>query len=93
MHPTPSWKLRIARLARLAGAVGLSLATLYCLLWVVSSSSMAFVECNGRYELFSSNAQCRQPPLAWLLALVFCVFAVSLAWLGSKLAHRSHNGA
>ena len=83
-----SLRLRIARVFCFASAAVLGLVMLCCLLWVVSSSSMAFTECNGHYELFSSNARCRQPPLAGLLALASCVLAVLLAWFGSRLGKR-----
>ena len=93
-HPKPSPSGHIARLICFVVAVMFGFATLYCLLWIASSSSMAFIECSGRYQLFSSNARCRQPPLAALLALASCVLAVSLVWLGSRLGKRRlHNGA
>ena len=87
-------RVRIARLICFASSIMLGLAMVYCLLWLASSSSMAFAECNGRYELFSSNDRCRQPPLAGLLALGFFMSAVFLAWYGSRLGKsRSHNDA
>ena len=87
-------QLSVARLLCVVAAVGLGLLTLYCLLWLVSSSSMAFAECNGHYGLFSSNARCRQPPFVGLLAVASCVFALVLAWLGAWLGKRHrHNGA
>ena len=57
---------------------------LYCLLWLVSSSSMAFVECNGTYSLFAENARCRQPPLAGLLGLASFLVAVVLVIGGRR---------
>jgi hypothetical protein len=95
-HPTPTYSRssRIARLICFAAAFGLCLVALYCFLWVVSSSGMAFVECNGHYELSSSKARCRQPLVAALLAFVSCVLAVLLVWLGSTLGRRRpHNVA
>ena len=63
-------------------AVVLLLFTGWCLLWVLSSSSMAFTECNGAYELFSSNARCRQPTIAGLLALASLMGAVLAVFIG-----------
>lgn len=63
-------------------AVVLLIASAFCLLWVLSSSSMAFTECKGQYELFADNDRCRQPPLAALLALANLVGAIALAWIG-----------
>lgn len=53
-----------------------------CLLWVLSSSSMAFTECNGAYELLSPNARCRQPAIAGLLALASLLGAVLSVLIG-----------
>ena len=58
----------IARFACCVMAVVLALLALWSLLWVMSSSSMAFTECAGAYELFSPNPRCRQPAIAGLLA-------------------------
>jgi hypothetical protein len=57
---------------------------LWCLLWVVSSSSMAFTECAGAYELFAPNPRCRQPSIAGLLALAGLVGAVFAVVLGRR---------
>lgn len=54
----------------------------WCLLWVLSSSSMAFTECNGAYELLSSKARCRQPAIAGLLALASLLGAALAAFIG-----------
>jgi hypothetical protein len=92
-HSVPL-RLHIACFACFAFATVLVVAALYCLLWVVSSSSMAFTECNGHYELFSSNVRCRQPPLAALLALVFALLAPLLIYVGWRLGRQaSHNVA
>ena len=59
-------------------------ACLFCLLWVVSSSSMAFSACEGKYDLFAENARCRQPPLAAALALVSLVASILVSIVGYK---------
>ena len=93
-EPARASRLRIVRLVCFASAAVLSIAGLYCLLWVISSSSMAFTECNGHYELFSASARCMQPPLAGLLALTCCALAGFLTWFGFRLGKsRAPNGA
>jgi uncharacterized membrane protein len=62
----------------------LVLCSLFCLLWVVSSSSMAFTDCAGSYELFAENQRCRQPSIAGLLALASLVCAVAVGFLGRR---------
>jgi dolichol kinase len=62
----------------------LVLCSLFCLLWVVSSSSMAFTDCAGSYELFAENQRCRQPSVAGLLALVSLVCAVAVGYFGRR---------
>jgi len=55
----------------------------YGLLWGMSSSSLAFVECSGTYGLFASNARCRQPAFAALMfygGLVLAVVASTAVW-------------
>lgn len=69
-------------------AVVLLLCAGWCLLWVVSSSSMAFTECNGAYELLSSNARCRQPSIAGLLALASLLGAVLAMFIGWRFGRR-----
>ena len=61
------------------------LGALWCLLWIVSSSSMAFAECTGKYDLFAENPRCRQPSIAGLLAIASLVCAVVVAFLGRKV--------
>ena len=49
--------LLAAKFARPDTASLLLLFAAWCLLWVFSSSDMAFTECAGSYELFSSNTR------------------------------------
>ena len=78
------------KLSKITGtAAVLFLAALYCSLWVLSSSSMAFTECAGQYALFASNPRCRQPHLAATLAALAGGLAVVLLWLGMRLRRRS----
>nr|WP_315234020.1 hypothetical protein [uncultured Albidiferax sp.] len=55
----------------------------YGLLWGMSSSSLAFVECSGTYSLFAANARCRQPAFAALMfygGLLLAVVACVVVW-------------
>jgi hypothetical protein len=63
----------------------LVLFALWCLLWVMSSSSMAFTDCAGTYELFSPNPRCRQPAVAGLLGLASVIGAVAAMVFGWRL--------
>ena len=68
------WRTTLALLSLLllAGA-------LYSALWVFSSSSLAFSDCDGKYSLFAESFRCRQPPIAAILAVVlFGASVVSL---------------
>ena len=70
-----SMKLRITRgavLALIAAGV-MSLVAAYLLLWTISSSSLAFVDCNGTYAFFATNPRCRIP--AWT-STAFAVAAI-----------------
>ena len=69
-------------------AVLLILFASWCLLWVVSSSTMAFTECAGGYDLFSENPRCRQPSIAGLLALASLLGAVATVLIGRRLRTR-----
>lgn len=60
----------------------------WCLLWVLSSSSMAFTECSGAYDLLSANVRCRQPAIAGLLALVSLLCAAIAVFVGWRLGRR-----
>jgi hypothetical protein len=68
--------VRIARVACLLLAAFFLLLSAYGFLWVLSSSSMAFTECNGGWSLTATNARCRQVPIAALLCLSGLVASV-----------------
>lgn len=65
-------------------AVFFVLTGLYCLLWVMSSYSLAFVDCNGTYSLTAETFRCRQPPLAGLLALASFVLAGLMIYVARR---------
>jgi len=62
----------------------LVLFALWCLLWIISSSSMAFTECVGAWDLFAENPRCRQPSIAGLLALTSTICAVAAVFVGRR---------
>jgi hypothetical protein len=66
----------------------LTVCGLYCALWIFSSADMAFVACNNRFSLFSSNPRCRQPYVAVILATVY----LALALIVALRARRSYKG-
>ena len=74
----------VVRLSFFSLAALLLLFAAWCLLWVFSSSDMAFTECAGNYDLFSSNTRCRQPPIAGLLSLASLILACVCALIGRK---------
>jgi hypothetical protein len=61
-----------------------ALFSLWCLLWVASSSSMAFTDCAGNYDLFAENPRCRQPHIAGLLAFASLLATIVFAFLGRR---------
>jgi hypothetical protein len=62
----------------------LVLFALWCLLWIISSSSMAFTACVDAWELFAENPRCRQPSIAGLLALASTICAVAAVFIGQR---------
>ena len=64
--------LLVSRLVLAILSAILLVAALYSALWVVSSSSLAFAECNGTYSLFADSARCRQPHVAAFRRRVLC---------------------
>ena len=48
-------------------------AALYCGLWILSSSDLAFVACDGKFSLFADSFRCRQPYVALILAIGFLI--------------------
>lgn len=75
---------RMIRLSCYSLAVLFILCGLFCLLWIVSSISLAFADCNGTYSFFTENIRCRQPPIAGLLSLASFLVAVVLFVIGRK---------
>ena len=77
--------LRTAALwtARLLAAL-MFLASLYCAAWAVSSTGLAFQECDGRYELLAKDSRCRQPVLAEILALCLLIASGIIAFAGRR---------
>jgi hypothetical protein len=69
-------------------AMALLLFALWCLLWIASSSSMAFTECANAYELFASNPRCRQPSIAGLLAIASLLGAVIVILVGRRFREK-----
>ena len=70
----------VVRLLFRTTATAFLMACAYCLLWVASSADLAFLVCDGKYDLFAANPRCRQPVVAGLLALVFLSGAIC-AWV------------
>jgi hypothetical protein len=60
------------------------------LAWTFSSSSLAFVDCNGTYSFFAELPRCRVP--AWVSALfvVFALLGLLLVAVGVVQRRRSH---
>jgi hypothetical protein len=61
-----------------AGAVLALLASGYCVLWIVSSASLACASCNCHFSLLAPSFRCRQPYVALLLSVAFLIVAVVL---------------
>lgn len=70
-------------------AVMLVLFSLWCMLWIVSSFSMAFTECANAYELFALNPRCRQPAIAGLLAIASLLGTVVVALVGRRFREKT----
>ena len=67
------------------------LASGYGLLWVFSSSSLAFIPCNGEYSFFHNEFRCRQPYYAFIMWVVFGVISLALFILGVKRIKQLRN--
>jgi hypothetical protein len=70
----------------------LLLSGLYCVLWLVASSSLACVACNCSYSLFAENLRCRQPALAGILALASFAGAAALIFWGRSFRTDASQG-
>jgi hypothetical protein len=77
--------LLISRLVLAILSALLLAAAIYAAPWVVSSSSLAFAECNGTYSLFADSARCRQPHVAALFTVVFFVASIVSMYSRSRL--------
>lgn len=66
---------RAGQIVSLIVAAVSTVAGLYCVLWIFSAADMAFVECDGKYSLFSPIPRCRQPNIAMILATVLLALA------------------
>jgi hypothetical protein len=63
--------------ARIVAAL-LFFASFYCVLWIVSSASLACTACNCEYSLFAPTFRCRQPYIAMILAGAFFIAAIMI---------------
>ena len=75
------WTCRIA-------AVLLAIGALFCFSWALSSSSLAFVPCDGRFELSSTDMRCRQPVWAEVFAGGCLLVAFALAVVSTRVGSR-----
>ncbi len=66
----------------------LFIAAWFCLMWVFSSSSLAFIPCNGQYSLFHETYQCRQPGIALILWLLTGATSLLTAYFGIKFSNK-----
>lgn len=62
---------------------------LYCALWLLSSSSLASLDCAGQWSLSHPNFRCRQPNLALLGMLISSTLAALAILLGLKAGKRA----
>ncbi len=67
-----------------AGVAVLLLGAVYCLLWVLSSASLACTACNCDYSFFAEQPRCRQPYIAAALSVALLLAAVALALLARR---------
>ncbi len=77
-------RTHIARMACFIASIVFVLVSGWSLVWVFSSSDMAFAACNGSFSLFALNFRCRQPHIAMLLSFVSFLFAVGAFILGKR---------
>ena len=59
-------------------------ASLFCVMWIFSSYSMAFSECAGTYDLFAVKPRCRQPAIAAILATCTFVASVVMPYIAKR---------
>ena len=80
-----------SRLLLAIGSAVLLAGAIYSALWVVSSSSLAFSACEGRFSLFADTFQCRQPYIAAILALAMFSTAVFGMYLRARIGRSAHS--
>jgi len=68
----------------IAGFV-LLLGSLWSLMWVFSSASLASGFCEGHFSLFHEHFRCRQPYIATILFLSLLVASIVLFILGRRI--------
>ena len=76
-------------------AVALMAISLWSLIWVFSSASLASAYCGADFSLSHSEFRCQQPFVAMILCVVFGLLGVLLALLGVKNLRvgKAHNKA
>ncbi|MCE5232074.1 MAG: hypothetical protein ABFC67_07580 [Mizugakiibacter sp.] len=62
----------------LIAALTLLLVAAWSALWMLSSYSMAFADCQGSFSLFAEQFRCRQPQLTVILGVSSLLLAALL---------------
>jgi predicted signal transduction protein with EAL and GGDEF domain len=57
-----------------------AIAAIYCLMWIISASSLASEYCKGGFSLFADALRCRQVDFAVILAIIFFIFFLYFGW-------------
>jgi hypothetical protein len=70
----------------------LLLASLWSLLWIFSSASLASSFCDSKFDLFHEHFRCRQPYIASILFVLFGVLTVISFYLGLRARKSIHRG-
>jgi len=58
--------------------------SLWNLLWIFSSASLASGFCNNEFDLFHENFRCRQPYIASILFVIFLILSIVVAYFGFR---------
>ena len=72
------------RIILFLAAALLAIVEVWSLLWIFSSSSLAFVACEGSFSLEAANPRCRQPSIAVLLFSGSLVLSAAAVVLGAR---------